>query len=158
MWAGAGLRGLAEVAVVQAADFWKLHDPAAAGSSMGRGRVVLVEREVRARLMVIGEVAGQDSAQVWFAEHENVIQTLAADRSDQALRERIPPGAVRCRKDFGDPHALHAVAKRLAIHLVTVAQEIGGRGVVRERGDDLLRGPGGGGMFGDVEWTTRGRW
>jgi hypothetical protein len=28
---GAGLRGLAEVAVVQAADFWKLHDLARRG-------------------------------------------------------------------------------------------------------------------------------
>jgi hypothetical protein len=40
---------------------------------------------------------------------------------------------VRCRANFVDPHALHAVAKLLAIHVVTVAQEIGGRGVVRER-------------------------
>ncbi len=55
------------------------------------------------------------------------------------------------RENFLDPHALHAVAKLLAIHLVTVAQEIGGRGVVRKRGDDLLRGPDGGGMLGDVE-------
>jgi hypothetical protein len=31
----AGLRGLAEVAVVQTADFWTLHDLPAAGSSMG---------------------------------------------------------------------------------------------------------------------------
>ena len=59
-------------------------------------------------------------------------------------------GTVRRRKNFLDPHALHAVAKLFAIHLVTVAQEIGGRGIVRERGDDLLGGPGGG-MFGDVE-------
>jgi hypothetical protein len=58
---------------------------------------------------------------------------------------------VRRREDFGDPHAFHAVAKLLAIHLVTVAQEIRGGGVVRERVHDLLGGPGGGGMLGDVE-------
>jgi hypothetical protein len=63
-----GLRGLAEVAVVQAADFWNLHDLARRGE-LDRPRVgcVLVEREVRARLVVIGEVVGQDSAQVSFA-------------------------------------------------------------------------------------------
>jgi hypothetical protein len=118
----------------------------AAGSSMGLGSgASFVEREVRARLRVILEVASQDSAQVSFAQGENVVETLSPGRTDQALRERILPGAVRCRKNFLDPHALHAVAKLFAIHLVTVAQEIGRRGGVRERGDDLLGGPGGGG-------------
>ena len=86
-----------------------------------------------------------------FAQDENVIQTLAPDRADQALHERVLPGAVRRGEDFGDPHALHAMAKLLAVNLVTIAQEIGGRGIVRERVHDLLGGPGGGGMRGDVE-------
>ena len=79
--------------MVQAADFWTLRDFARRGELDGpEGGCVLVEREVRARLMVIGEVAGQDSAQVSFAEDEDVIQTLAPDRTDQALGERILPG------------------------------------------------------------------
>jgi hypothetical protein len=149
---GAGLRGLAEVAVVQAADFWKLHDRARRGEldepELG---CILVEREVCARLMVIGEVAGQDASQVSLAKDENVIQTFASDRTDQALRERVLPGAVRCRQDFIDLHTLHSVAKLLAIHLVTIVEEIGGRGVVRERVHDLLGGPSRGGILGDVE-------
>jgi hypothetical protein len=40
------------------------------------------------------------------------------------------------------------VAELLAIDLITVAQEVGWRGVVRERGDDLLRGPNSGGVPG----------
>ena len=75
--------------------------------------------------MIVLEVAGQDAAEVPFAENENVIQTLAPDRTDKALGERILPGAVRRREDFVDPHALHAVPKLLAVHLVTVAQEDG---------------------------------
>jgi hypothetical protein len=58
---------------------------------------------------------------------------------------------MRRRENILDPHALHAVTEVLAIYLVTVAQEIDGRGVVRERGDDLLGGPDGGRMLGDVE-------
>jgi hypothetical protein len=77
--------------------------------------------------------------------------TFASDRTDQALRERVLPGAVRGRKDFVDLHTLHSVAKLLAIHQVTIAEEIGGRGVVRERIHDLLGGPSRGGMLGDVE-------
>ena len=56
-------------------------------------------------------------------------------------------GAVRTV----DSHALHAVPKLLAIDLVTITQEIGGRGLLREGVDELLGRPGGGGMLGDVE-------
>jgi hypothetical protein len=77
---GVGLRGVAEVAMVQAADFWKLHDFARRGELDGPELgCILVEREVCARLMVIGEVAGQDAAQVSVAKDENVIQTFASD-------------------------------------------------------------------------------
>ena len=117
-----GLRRLAEVAVVQAANFRKLYDPARRGELDGSevGRVFL-EREVRARLMVIDEVAVQDAAQVPLAEDENVIQALASDRTDQALHERVLPGTVRRGENFLDPHALHSVPKLLAVDLVTIA-------------------------------------
>jgi hypothetical protein len=84
-----GLRGSAEVAVVQAADFWNLHDRAR-GGDLDRPEVgcVLVEREMGARVMVIIEVTGQNSSKVSFAEDQNVVETLAADRTDQALGER----------------------------------------------------------------------
>jgi len=58
---------------------------------------------------------------------------------------------VRRREDFLDPHALHTVSKLLAVDLVTVAQEIGGRRVVRKGVHDLLGGPVGGGVLGHVE-------
>ena len=35
------------------------------------------EREVRSQLMVVGEVAGQDAAEVLFAEDEDVIHAVA---------------------------------------------------------------------------------
>ena len=112
---------------------------------------VLVEREMGARLMVVGEVAGQDAAEVSLAENEHVIQALAPDRADEPLRERVLPWALRRREDLLDPHALHAVPELLTVDLVTIAEEIGRRGLVREGVHDLLGGPGGGGVLGDVE-------
>ena len=113
--------------MVQAADFWNLHDPASCGQLDRPGiGCVLVEREVGASSMVIGTVTGQYSAQVSVAQDENVVETLAPDRTDQALGERILPGAVRRRENFLDQQALHAVAELLAIYLVAVAQEIRG--------------------------------
>ena len=58
---------------------------------------------------------------------------------------------MRRREDFGDPQALHAVPKLLAVDLVAVAQEIGRCGVVREGVHDLLGGPVGVGVLGHVE-------
>ena len=45
----------------------------------------------------------------------------------------------------------NALPELLAVDSVTVAQEIGGRGVVRESVHDLLGGPVGGGVLGHVE-------
>jgi len=80
-----------------------------------------------------------------------MIQALAPDRTDQALGERVLPGAVRRREDFLDAHALYSLPKVLAVDPVTVAQEIGGRRVIRECLHDLPGGPVGGGVLSDVE-------
>jgi hypothetical protein len=137
---------------MQAADFGKLHDPPRRGE-LDRPEVgcVLVEREMGTCLVVVGEIAGQDAAQVPFAKDEYVIQTFAPDRADQALHERVLPGALGGGEDFLDIHALHAAPKVLAVDLVAVAKEIARCGVVRERVDDLLSGPVGGGVLGHVE-------
>ena len=47
--------------------------------------------------MIVGEVAGQDAAEVSLAEDEDMIQTLAPDRADEPLREGVLPRAVRAR-------------------------------------------------------------
>jgi hypothetical protein len=49
------------------------------------------------------------------------------------------------------------VLKSLTIDPVTITQEIGGRGLVREGVHDLLSGPGGSGMLGhgEVDDPTR---
>jgi len=84
---------------MQATDFGNLHDPARRGELDGPDvRRILVEREMGARPVIVGEVAGQDAAQVAFAENQNVIQTLASDRADEPLGERILPGAKRRRQ------------------------------------------------------------
>jgi hypothetical protein len=57
-----GLRRLANVARVQAADFGELHDPACL-EDLDRPEIgrVLVQREVGTRLIVVGGVAGQEA-------------------------------------------------------------------------------------------------
>jgi len=81
--------------MVQAANFGKLHDlPRRRELDRPEVRRVLVEREVGARLMVIGEVAGQDAAEVSLAEDEHVVQTLAPDRADEPPRTGSATGSA----------------------------------------------------------------
>ena len=74
--------------MMQAADFGYLHDPTCLGdldwSDVWR---ILVEGEMCASPMIVLEIACQDAAQVPLTKNENVIQTLQADRTDQAFGE-----------------------------------------------------------------------
>src|SRR5436309_3095951 len=107
--------------MIRATDFGNRDDSGAPAARLAVRRM----RPCRARDEwepgIVREVAGQDAAQVAFAEDENVIETLAPDRADEAFHERIRPGAVRRRKDFVDLHALHSVPERLTVDLVTIA-------------------------------------
>ena len=104
-----------------------------------------------AGLVIVREVTCQDAVQVPFAEDEDMIQTLPPDRADEPLCEGILPRAVRRREDFIDSHALHSVAKLLAVDLVTIVKQKGWCGVVWEGVHDLLGGPVGGGVLSHVE-------
>jgi hypothetical protein len=65
---------------MQATDFGDLHDCADL-RSLDRPPVwrILVEREVRSCAVIVREVAGQDTAEVPLAEHEDMVETLAPD-------------------------------------------------------------------------------
>ena len=139
-WAGGAKSGRpADVAMMQAtnfgdlddhADFWPLDWP--------RVGCILVEREVSSGPVIVREVVREDAAQVPVAQDEDVVQTLAPDRADEALREGVLPRAVGWRRDFGDPHALHSLPERVTVDAVAIAEEIGRRAVLRERVDELL--------------------
>jgi hypothetical protein len=83
--------------------------------------------------------------------NEDMIQTVASDRADEAFHERILPRAVGGREHFEDPHIRHALPEGVAVDRVAIAEEIGRRGVLREGVHDLLGRPFGGGMLGHVE-------
>jgi hypothetical protein len=131
------------ISMMQAANFGNWHNDANIGRLdrpyVGR---ILLQREVSARAVIMGKVAGQETVKVPLAENEHVVQTLAPDRADEPLHERVLPRAVSRREHFEDPHAHEALPEGVAVERVAIAEEGGGRGVVRERLHDLLGGPG----------------
>ena len=76
----AQLSGCPRVSVMQAANLWDSHDLTPTPRlHFSRDRRVAIEREMRPGSVVVFEVAGQDPNQVSLAEHDHVIQALAAD-------------------------------------------------------------------------------
>jgi hypothetical protein len=80
--------------MVQAADFRECDDLAFRRSlhASWRRRVFL-ERQMCPRCMIVGDELGKHSPHVRWAEDDHVIQTLAAQGSNESLRMRILPRA-----------------------------------------------------------------
>jgi hypothetical protein len=57
-----------------------------------RAGCVLPKRNVRSDLIIIGDVSCKNSPKMLFVEHNEMVSTLAPDRSDQALDVTILPG------------------------------------------------------------------
>src|SRR6516225_7070895 len=86
-----------------------------------------------------------------FAENDYMVETLAADGTDQSLEVCILPGTPRRRDDFRDLHYRHSQPKLFAIDPVTISKQEARGGLVRESLDDPLRSPSGRRMLCHVE-------
>ena len=127
------LRRPPDISMVEATDFGNLPDRAEfRWLDWPSVRCVLLKREMRSSAVIVGEVAGQDAAQMVFAQDKDMIEALSPDRTDQPLRERILPRAVRRRDDFIDAQALDSMPEPLGVNPVTIAKEVARRGLVRE--------------------------
>ena len=103
--------GLPFVTVVQTADFGSHRD--AAGPLDGAfHRRILAEREVRARPLVARDVRPKDSTKMPLIDDDDVVQTLAADRADDAFDVGILPGRARCRADGRETEGLDRPTER----------------------------------------------
>ena len=88
-----------------------------------------------------------------FVPDDHVVEALPADGADHPFDERILPGRPMGGEDLLGPQASHRVAERLAVGAVPIADEET-RGVVpRPRLTELLGGPDGGRVRGDVDVT-----
>ena len=80
------------VAVMESADFGARHDPTNASrvdcARLGR---VLGQREMRSRAVVIRDVRAKDPPEMPLVEDDDVVETLAPDRPNDAFDVRILP-------------------------------------------------------------------
>jgi hypothetical protein len=103
-----------------------------------RHRAIHVQRPVRAPMMVILEVLGQQPSEMSRVQDEHVVQALAMDAPDEPLDIRILPWAVRGDQDLFDAHVPDALSKGRAVDAAPIAQQIAWRFVPRKRLHHLL--------------------
>jgi hypothetical protein len=58
---------------------------------LSTARRILPKGKMRSDFVVVAGVAGKDSAQMSFAEDDDVIEAFPADRADQSLRMPVLP-------------------------------------------------------------------
>ena len=118
-----------------------------------RARVwrVLIQCPVSSVSVIVVEIAIQTPAEVRLAEHNDVVQALAPDGSNQAFDHRILPGRLRGNHLLFQSQALDAAHEIGAIEAIPVPKQIT-RWSSKSKGfDHLLGAPGGGGSLRDVK-------
>src|SRR6202163_2741714 len=106
-----------------------------------RVRCVLPERNMSSRVIIISGEFRQNSPQMLFVDHDQMIGTFAPDRSDQAFNTSVLPGCAERGGPIPDAHRPDAGLENAAECLVIIANEIFWRLVPRKRLGDLPRQP-----------------
>ena len=101
---------------MQTADF-REGDDLARGRCADRARLraILGEGQMRSASVIVSETDREDAAQLGFIENDHVIETLAADRANDALDIGVLPWGARCGDDLLDPHRPATVAEAPAV-------------------------------------------
>ncbi len=78
--------------------------------------------------MVIGEIITEKPFEMAFVEEDDVIQTLPANATNDALGIGILPRAPRCGRTFLHPQTAYTFSKLASIDGITIAQQVLRRG------------------------------
>src|SRR5215472_5496148 len=103
---------------------------------------------MRSGMLVIRAIAFDQPLEAANPEHNDVIETLASNRSDKPFGVGILPGRTRCGEDFLDAHGLRRLCPSVE-GVIAVADQIARRSVPGECLPQLLNRPCRGGMLGD---------
>ena len=111
--------------MVKSADLRDRHDaPARWRLDFARMRAVVVEGLIRAGGVVVREVPAQQTAEVPFVDHDDVIEAFPTNRADDALGEGILPGRPRRDKDLAYPQAFHPPYEHIPIDGIPIAEQV----------------------------------
>src|SRR5512140_476133 len=100
---------------METADFWKFdHLPFLGRLCRARLGCVLFQGQMRSHPMVVAHVGSHNSSQMRVSEHDDMIEALPAQGSDNALHVRTLPGTVRRNDHVLNTERLHSFPERQA--------------------------------------------
>src|SRR5215203_4505812 len=79
---------------------------------------------MRSDFIVIASICSQDVAQMRLAQDDDMVHTLAPDRSDQPFGKAILPRRGGCRRLVPDAHGAHSACDDGAVDLIPITDEI----------------------------------
>src|SRR5215472_9998325 len=103
---------------------------------------------MRSGMLVVRTIAFDQPLEAANPEHDDVIEALASDRSDEPFGVGILPWRTRCGEDFLDVHSLRGLGPSLE-GVVAVSDQVSRRSVPGNRFAQLLNRPRRGGMLRD---------
>src|SRR6266480_2417092 len=74
-------------------------------------RSIFVQRPVRSDAVVVTSIVAQHSAQMRLAQHDEMVHTLAPDRSDQPFGKAILPRRGWCSRLVPDTHGTQSACR-----------------------------------------------
>ena len=112
-------------------------------------RGIFVEGQMSSGALVVFKIFLQDSAQARLVENDDVVQAFTPHGTNQTFDVGVLPRRLRRDEDFVDAHPLCGLTELRPVRAIAVPQEITRRTVPRERFNELMGRPFGGGMCGD---------
>ena len=76
--------------------------------------------------VVIIEILGQRSFQMFRIQNDEVVQALSSDRANQALGVRILPGTLRRSQHLFDPECRDPLTNIVSVDAVPISDQISG--------------------------------
>ena len=115
----------------------------AAAGPLNRARDwrIFIQRPMCSNLVVIASIGSQDSAQMRLAQDDEMVNTLAPDRSDRPFGKAILPRRGWCRRLVPDAHGAQSACDDGTIDPITVPNHVARSLVPRERFRYLTRNP-----------------
>ena len=102
-------------------------------------------------VVIVIEIVRKNAMQMPFIQHDDMVETLSSYGADDPFTIRILPGRSWSDGNFFDIHAFHATCKIVSIDAITIADKKTWCFIVRKSVDDLLGGPFGVRIRGNIE-------
>jgi hypothetical protein len=83
-------------------------------------RSILLQPEVRSRLVVVGQVLLENTTQMSLSQHDHMVEAFPPDRPDDSLAVSVLPRGSRCCDDLFDAKGGYRICDPVAIDAVSV--------------------------------------